>query len=81
MHHPRDRGRSSSESTIEILSAAHITIDHMQPLISSSWGQLQHPIESQRGAVGEVIEHHQLMTGLQQHQHRVAADEAGTTGD
>ena len=43
--------------------------------------QLLNPFECFRAAVVEIVEDHQFVSLLQQHQTGVAANESGTTGD
>ena len=40
-----------------------------------------HPFQGLGGTVAEVVEHHQLVAGLQQQHTGVAADETSTAGD
>ncbi len=81
--HGRDwlAGRSGGKSLVQIDSVADVTLHHRESTAGVGPGQLQQAPEALRGAVGKVVEHHQAVANLQQHQGSVAANEAGAAGD
>ena len=76
VNHPRHWG-SRCKGAVQIRRVADVALQHLQPFLLCRClqiGQLGHPPQGFRAAVGEVVEHHQPVPRLQQHQSGVAAD-------
>jgi len=86
MDHPGDgpaRWRSRRKRPIEISRVADVALHHLQPCLllwRLQTRKLRHAPQGFGAAVGEVVEHHQVVARFQQHQAGVAADETGAAG-
>lgn len=67
--------RMLAEQLIQQVAVSDIALDKGQ----GAFGQSLHPAQGLPGSIAEVVQHHHLMSRLQQGQHRMGADIAGTT--
>ena len=74
-------GRGRLEGPLQISSGANVALHHLQPAGCGGAGEFQHALQAFPRAVVEVVQHHQVVARLQQHQTAVGADEASTSGD
>ena len=68
----------ASEGLIQGGGIANIAFDHGEGIVVA---QLPDPSQCFRAAVAEVVQHHQVVPGVQEHQSGVAADETSAAGD
>jgi hypothetical protein len=82
IHHTFDRVGGCRKRPLKVGAGADVALNNLEPTIArGQMCQLQHPTQRFGVAVAEVVEHHQVVPCLKQHQAGVAPDEPGSPGD